>query len=37
MIEGSGQANNAFSLMEVLADGTIRVRGFLRQKNYQWA
>jgi len=36
MIEGAGEQNNAFSNLEILAGGTIRVRGFLRQKDYRW-
>lgn len=36
MIEGSGEANNAFSVMDLSPNGDIRVRGFIRQKNYEW-
>ena len=31
MVEGSGAANNAYSVMELTADGTIRLRGFRKQ------
>ncbi len=36
MVEGSGEQNNAFSMMEIAEDGTILVNGFIRQKNYRW-
>jgi alkaline phosphatase len=36
MVEGSGADNNAFSLMQVDRDGTIRIEGFIKQKDYQW-
>lgn len=36
MVEGSGEQNNAFSMMEIAEDGTILVHGFIRQKNYRW-
>ncbi len=36
MIEGSGEMNNAFSMLEILHDNMIRVRGFIRQKDYAW-
>jgi alkaline phosphatase len=31
MIEGSGAENNSYALLEVLADGSLRVQGFRRQ------
>lgn len=37
MVEGSGQENNGYSTMDVFADGTIRISGFRKQKNYQWS
>jgi alkaline phosphatase len=36
MVEGSGAENNGYSLLDLLADGTIRVRGFRRQESYRW-
>lgn len=36
MVEGSGDQNNGYSTMDVFADGTIRITGFRKQKNYQW-
>lgn len=37
MIEGSGEANSAYGLMELFAGGGIRIRGFCKQQGYQWA
>lgn len=31
MVEGSGAENNSYALLEVLADGSLRVQGFRRQ------
>lgn len=36
MVEGSGVDNNAFSLMEIEANGTILLTGFHKQNNYNW-
>lgn len=36
MVEGSGPDNNAYSLMDVFPDGTIRISGFRKQKPYGW-
>jgi len=36
MVEGSGAANNGYSLLDIQPDGTIRVTGYRQQKNYQW-
>ncbi len=36
MVEGSGLANNGYSLMEMSGDGTIRVSGFQKQNDYRW-
>jgi len=36
MVEGSGEANNGFSLMQIASDGTIRIEGFVKQQSYQW-
>jgi hypothetical protein len=37
MIEGAGEQNNAFATLDLLPGGVIRVRGFVRQKAYEWA
>lgn len=36
MVEGSGKENNGYSTMDVFQDGTIRVKGYREQKNYDW-
>ncbi|MEO1981899.1 MAG: metallophosphoesterase [Fuerstiella sp.] len=36
MVEGSGKDNNAFSVMEMTAGGTIRIEGFRKQADYRW-
>ena len=36
MVEGSGANNNAFSMMEIAAGGTIRIEGFHKQADYDW-
>ena len=36
MVEGSGAENNGFSMMDLHRDGTIRLTGFRKQKNYNW-
>lgn len=36
MVEGSGEQNNGYSTMDVFGDGTIRLAGHRRQKNYEW-
>ncbi len=36
MVEGTGPANNGFSLMHLANDGTIRIEGFVRQRKYNW-
>jgi alkaline phosphatase len=36
MVEGSGPENNAFSLMQIAADGTIQIEGFIKQQDYHW-
>lgn len=33
MVEGSGLENNGYSLLDVMADGSLRVNGFRRQTN----
>jgi len=37
MVEGSGAKNNAYSTMDLFADGTIRITGFRQQEAYDWA
>jgi len=37
MVEGSGAANNGYSVMEVSSDRSIRVTGFCNQKAYDWS
>lgn len=36
MVEGSGLENNGFSVLDLSADGGIRVAGFQKQKSYAW-
>ncbi len=36
MIEGSGPENSGYSLVDIAADGTIRVQGFRQQRHYAW-
>jgi len=36
MIEGSGPENNAYAIMEILPNDAIRIRGFRKQKSYEW-
>lgn len=36
MVEGSGVESSGFSVVEVSADETIRVRGFRKQDDYTW-
>jgi predicted phosphodiesterase len=36
MIEGSGEASNGYSLMEISNDGTIAIEGFRKQASYKW-
>jgi len=36
MVEGSGATNNAYSTMDVFEDGSLRVAGFRKQKDYEW-
>jgi len=35
MIEGSGAENNAYGVLEVFKDGSLRVRGYRQQANYR--
>ena len=36
MVEGSGAANNGYSLLNLRKDGTIHVEGFRKQSRYDW-
>ncbi len=36
MVEGSGVENNGYSLLEIDAQGTIRLQGFRKQKSHHW-
>jgi predicted phosphodiesterase len=36
MVEGSGDENSAYSILEVNADGSIKIDGFRKQKDYVW-
>lgn len=36
MIEGSGPENNSYSRLDVHANGSLKLTGFQRQKNYRW-
>ncbi len=36
MVEGAGLKNNAYSLLDLSADGSIRLTGFQKQKPYAW-
>ena len=36
MIEGSGAANNGYSIMSLADDGTIHLKGFRKQSRYDW-
>jgi 3',5'-cyclic AMP phosphodiesterase CpdA len=37
MVEGPGPENNAWARLDVEKDGTMRVVGFLKQKDYEWS
>ncbi len=37
MIEGSGAANNGYSIMSLTDDGTIHLKGFRKQSRYDWS
>jgi len=36
MVEGSGPGANAYGVLRISGDGTIRVQGFQQQKGYDW-
>lgn len=35
MVEGSGEENNAYAILDVLQDNSIRIRGFRKQTSYE--
>ena len=37
MVEGSGAANNGYSILDLLDDGVLRLRGFRRQASRDWS
>ena len=37
MVEGSGADNNGYSLLEIASDGTLRLDGFRKQRDYEWS
>lgn len=37
MVEGSGETNNSYTLLDIHSNGTLHVRGFRKQKNYDWS
>jgi len=37
MVEGQGVASSGYSLMNIAPDGTIRLKGFRKQKGYNWS
>ena len=36
MVEGPGQDNNAFAVVDALPNGEVRVNGFGKQTSYRW-
>lgn len=36
MIEGSGEQNNAYSVLQIGSNGTLQITGFRKQKDYRW-
>jgi alkaline phosphatase len=36
MVEGRGQENNAYALVDLYPDGSLRIDGFRKQKDYRW-
>ncbi|HTN73915.1 MAG TPA: alkaline phosphatase, partial [Pirellulaceae bacterium] len=36
MIEGAGVESNGFSVLDLFADGTLRLTGFRKQANHEW-
>ncbi|EKK04017.1 metallophosphoesterase [Rhodopirellula baltica SH28] len=36
MVEGTGPESNGYSVMDIQPDGTIEIKGFVRQASYRW-
>jgi alkaline phosphatase len=36
MVEGSGEEQNGYSVVNLYADGSIKIEGFRQQRNYEW-
>lgn len=36
MVEGTGEENSAYAVMDILPGDAIQIRGFRRQKSYEW-
>ena len=36
MVEGSGAENNSYAMLDLWEDGSLRLTGFRKQKDYQW-
>jgi alkaline phosphatase len=36
MVEGSGEENNGYSILEIMSDDSYRLQGFRQQKGYNW-
>ncbi len=36
MVEGSGEQNNSYAMMDIHASGAIKIKGFVRQKDYEF-
>lgn len=36
MVEGSGDDNNGYSVMEIASSGNISIKGFRKQKSHEW-
>ncbi len=37
IIEGSGSENNAYGILELSPTGTIQLKGYRKQENYNWS
>ncbi len=37
IVEGSGPENNAYAMLDILPGDVIRIKGFRKQKSYQWS
>jgi predicted MPP superfamily phosphohydrolase len=36
VIEGAGKENNSYATLDLFSDGTLRIDGFVQQKDYEW-